>query len=121
MIVIQKACDLLVYTLLGSCVSTLWFGNLLGTIIGRRCALANASIAIGELSVRITDPIDMKKLPRALGQQNSTDYERRSRRVCTHPNVAADPTMYCPKVLITPAEPAPNRMILVDPERLLLV
>lgn len=39
--------------------------------MGCRLALANASIAIGELSVRITDPMDMKKLGKRLATSAS--------------------------------------------------
>jgi len=68
-------------------------------------------MAIGELSVRITDPMDMKKL-NTLANQFSSSY------LCyaTHPNVAADPAIYCPNVLMTPLGPAPNLMIFVAPE-----
>lgn len=33
----------------------------------------------------------------------------------SYPNVAADPSIYCPKVLIGPFGPAPNLMILKPP------
>lgn len=32
-----------------------------------------------------------------------------------YPNVAPDPSMYCPSVRITPLGPAPYRMMLTEP------
>ena len=51
---------------------------------GRRWALAKASAAMGDESVRMALPIDMKK-----------------------PKVAPDPAIYCPRVLMMPFVPAP--------------
>jgi len=63
-------------------------------IRGRRRERAKASAAIREVeSCRIVLPIDMK-----------------------NPKVAPDPSIYCPRVLITPFGPAPNLMMLTEPK-----
>ena len=36
--------------------------------------------------------------------------------IMTYPNVAAEPAIYCPNVLIKPFGPGPNRMIFVAPK-----
>ena len=75
----------------------------------RRCVLAKYSIAAGELSVRMTVPMDMKKLQ---GGSAHSCIEKGRR---TYPNVAAEPAMYCPSVLITPLGPAPYLKMFVAP------
>ncbi|EAT92346.2 hypothetical protein SNOG_00851 [Parastagonospora nodorum SN15] len=61
-------------------------------MVGVRLILLKASVAMGELSVRIVVPMAMKK-----------------------PKVAADPIMYCPNVRSIPFGPGPKRTILVKP------
>jgi hypothetical protein len=85
-------------------------GNLLGMIIGRLYALAYASAAIGDASVRMTEPVAI-----------SICYECDQIFVdlpidMKNPNVAPEPSMYCPNVLKGPCGPAPNLMILVAPK-----
>ena len=76
----------------------------------------------GELpSVRITDPIDIKKLSSRMGVSIELDSNRRTRQseaqglLPTYPNVTPEPAMYCPKVLIGPLGPAPYLMMLKLP------
>ena len=38
-----------------------------------------------------------------------------------HPNVAPDPAMYCPSILMAPCGPAPNLTMFVAPGTLVLV
>lgn len=83
-------------------------------IIGRpfrACALLNASVIIGELSVRIVVPMDMKKLV-TLSHRAHTCWEAQR---YTHPNVAADPSMYWPNVRSIPFGPGPYRIMFVAP------
>lgn len=94
----------------------------LGSTIGCRLACAKASIADDELpSVRITVPIDMKKLSRRIAISTELDSEGCARQremqapETTYPNVSPEPSMYCPKVLIGPLGPAPYLMILKPP------
>ncbi|EMC98535.1 hypothetical protein BAUCODRAFT_58824, partial [Baudoinia panamericana UAMH 10762] len=72
--------------------------------------LLNASVTIGELSVRIVVPIDIKKLIVV------STFLRRGRDDLAHPNVAAEPSMYCPSVRSMPFGPGPYRMIFVAPK-----
>lgn len=85
----------------------------LGKMIGCRRALANASAEYGDLpSVLITLPIDMKKL--AMKRQHHFPTLTGS-MISAYPNVAPDPSIYCPSVLIGPLGPAPYLMILNPP------
>lgn len=87
-----------------------------GMIIGlpfRACDFLKASVTIGELSVRMVVPIDMKKL-HAISK--STDVSQRYLRTAAYPNVAADPAIYCPSVLSMPFGPGPNLMMFVAPK-----
>lgn len=84
-----------------------------GNIHGSLRALANASIAIGEESVRITLPIDMKVLRQSYKLDGR--YLPRLETRFTNPKVAADPSIYWPNDRITPFAPAPYRMIVTPP------
>ena len=75
------------------------------------CALAKAAVRIGELSVRMVVPMDMKKLRH--GQQRRQNCPSHMQ---TYPKVAAEPTMYWPSVRIMPLGPGPKRMMLVAPK-----
>lgn len=67
---------------------------------------------IGELSVRIVIPIDMKKLCALSGYVIT----RMKARMYTHPKVADDATIYCPRVLSMPFGPGPKRIMFVAPK-----
>ena len=85
-------------------------------MMGCRLARANACVAVGEPSVLMTLPIDMKKLDRADGHDQPNARKAMSDvDVTTYPNVAADPIMYWPSVRVRPLGPAPNRMIFTPP------
>ena len=74
-------------------------------------AWAKAAVMIGELSVRIVVPMDMKKLSNvSMVAQGSIGFPR------AYPKVAAEPSMYWPRVLIMPLGPGPKRMMLVAPK-----
>ena len=90
--------------------------------MGCRLARANASVAKGELpSVRITAPIDMKKLSSKIAISIQLDSERYAGQregqdlKPTYPNVAPEASMYCPNVLIGPLGPAPYLTMLKPP------
>ena len=85
-----------------------------GMITGRRLDRAKASAACCETeSVLIMLPIDMKKLE---GRGTSARvYGGVRLGKGQYPNVAPDPTIYCPKLLITPFGPAPYLMMLTEP------
>lgn len=77
----------------------------LGMMMGCRLALANSAAECGDVpSVLITLPIDMKKLAVTV---SDVDNSRDGQGEITYPKVAPDPSMYWPKVLITPLCPAP--------------
>lgn len=88
---------------------------------GRRRALAHASVANGELpSVRITLPTDIKNLAMtqvsaacALSREDSLDMSGGD-SAKPYPNVAPEPSMYCPSVLMGPFGPPPY-LIMVNP------
>ena len=83
-------------------------------MMGRRCARKKASCMIGEgWSVRMTLPMDMKKLRMELGQLVS--FKSARERARSHPNVAPEPSMYCPRVRMMPFWPAPYRKMLTVP------
>jgi len=67
---------------------------------------------MGELSVRIVIPIDMKKLCALSGYV----IIMMNARMYTHPKVADDATIYCPRVLSMPFGPGPKRIIFVAPK-----
>lgn len=73
------------------------------------CAFRNASVRIGELSVRIVVPMPMKKLP-------SVSIHLKCSIFPAYPNVAAEPSMYWPNVLNNPFGPGPYRMMFVAPK-----
>ena len=78
--------------------------------IGRRCARKYISCILRSASERITLPTDMKNLLRS-GQKTPT-----SIILCAaYPNVAPEPAIYCPSVLITPLGPAPYRKMVTVP------
>lgn len=82
-------------------------------MMGCRLALANAAAEYGDdASVLMTLPIDMKKL--AVGVSD-VDNGQDGQGQIAYPKVAPDPSMYWPKVLMTPLCPAPYRMILNPP------
>jgi hypothetical protein len=66
---------------------------------------------MGELSVRMVVPMPMKNLFMA-----SAPAPCISERPSSYPNVAADPSIYCPNVRIMPLAPGPYRMMLVAPK-----
>ena len=73
-----------------------------------------ASVIMGELSVRIVVPMDMKKLRQSV-IVSELDGGRRLYGPA-YPNVAADPSIYWPSVRIMPLGPGPNLMMLVAPK-----
>jgi hypothetical protein len=73
--------------------------------------LLKASVAMGELSVRIVVPIAIKKLVAAVSACCDTIPSG------AYPKVAAEPIMYCPNVRSIPFGPGPKRTMLVNPER----
>jgi len=84
-------------------------------MIGRLRDRAKASAACCEtVSVLIMLPMDMKNLERtkvsAFCCQPPIFPQKHA-----YPNVAPDPTMYCPNVRITPFGPAPYLMMLTEP------
>lgn len=66
---------------------------------------------IGELSVRIVMPIDMKKLHRLI----SIAIHNHATRLVTYPNVADEAIIYCPNVRSIPFGPGPNLIMFVAP------
>jgi hypothetical protein len=72
--------------------------------------LPKASVAMGELSVRMVVPMAMKKLGRSVSD------DLKLFRVYTYPKVAADPIIYWPSVRSIPFGPGPKRTMLVNPE-----
>jgi hypothetical protein len=88
-------------------------------ITGRLRDRAKASTACWEtVSVRIALPIDMKKLGGGNVRADSGG-GKRQREVTAHPKVAPDPSINCPRVLITPFGPAPYLIMFTDPVILL--
>jgi hypothetical protein len=77
-------------------------------MVGVRLILLKASVAMGELSVRIVVPMAMKKLPNG---QRFYDTTWRG----AYPKVAAEPIMYWPNVRSIPFGPGPKRTMLVKP------
>lgn len=59
-------------------------------------------------------PMDMKNLRMLLPEPGISVLH-------TYPNVAPDPSMYCPSVLMTPFGPAPYLMMLTEPVAWLVV
>lgn len=85
----------------------------LGMSKGCLLARAYASVIVGDdPSVLMTLPIDMKNLNDTLKSALSG---LESGQTQAYPNVAAEPNIYCPNVLMTPLGPAPNLMILKPP------
>lgn len=80
-------------------------------INGRLCARLYASSMMGDESERMTLPIDMKKLGEALA-----DVELGGPGAA-YPNVAPEPSIYCPSVLMIPLGPAPYLKMLTVPAR----
>jgi len=80
---------------------------------GRRRVLAKASIACASVSVLIVVPMAIKNL--VVSSQNQIN--GKSSGSASHPNVAAEPSMYCPNVRIMPLGPGPNLTMLVAPKR----
>lgn len=73
--------------------------------MGCRLAFANAAVVYGDdASVLMTLPIDMKKLA---VEVSDVDNGQDGQGEITYPKVAPDPSMYWPKVLMTPLCPAP--------------
>jgi hypothetical protein len=68
---------------------------------------------MGELSVRIVMPIDIKKLCPSINL-NAPQYPFPV--LVTYPNVAAEPIIYCPSVRNMPLGPGPYRIIFVAPK-----
>lgn len=68
---------------------------------------------MGELSVRIVMPIDIKKLHPSISLLFDVVVFS---RLVTYPNVAAEPIMYCPSVRNMPFGPGPYRMMFVAPK-----
>ena len=62
-------------------------------------------------------PIDMKNLSqsKALADQHSAHTQSIEHVLVKYPNVAPEPSMYCPNVLIGPFGPAPYLIILKPP------
>lgn len=65
---------------------------------------------IGELSVRIVVPMPMKNLELSVSSRSSWRDHK------AYPNVAAEPSMYCPNVLRSPFGPGPYLMMFVAPK-----
>ncbi len=94
----------------------------LSMIKGRRRARAYASVAKGELlSVRITLPTDMKKLSTQevlaayfLRRGYPLEMSDSGGLAKPYPNVAPEPSIYCPNVLMGPFGPPPY-LIMVNP------
>jgi hypothetical protein len=70
-------------------------------MVGVRLILLNASVAMGEDSVRMVVPMAMKKLATPV----SAHLEGSDSGI--YPKVAADPIMYCPNVRNIPFGPGP--------------
>ena len=88
--------------------------NLCEAIInGRLCARLYASSMMGDESERMTLPIDMKNLGSPISESRSWVKPGRS-----YPNVAPEPSIYCPSVLMIPLGPAPYLKMLTVPVRL---
>lgn len=92
---------------------------------GRRCARANASATMGDVvSLRMTLPIDMKKLFGGSEHRlsaffdlakNMTGYAGGCQQTKTYPKVDPDMSIYCPSVRMMPFGPAPPRNICTVP------
>lgn len=88
--------------------------------MGCRLARAYISSIMGDLpSVLITLPMDMKNLPCC----QPIICEKRTHEMLglSYPNVAPEPSMYWPSVLIGPFGPAPYLMMLNPPDHELAV
>ena len=67
-----------------------------------RWARMYVSIVMGEPSARMALPMDMKNLAANHDAQYRAVGTAGKARRGTHPNVAAEPSMYCPSVRIIP-------------------
>ena len=68
---------------------------------------------MGELSVRIVVPMDMKKLQESAVSIHCSFVIGGAK---AYPNVAAEPSMYWPSVRSMPFGPGPNLMMFVAPK-----
>lgn len=72
-------------------------------------------MARGELSVLMTEPMDMKNLCKR--EYVSMLVYDGPPQLAAYPKVAPEPSIYWPRVRITPFGPAPKRIMLVAPGR----
>lgn len=83
---------------------------------GLRCARAKASATMGDESLRMTLPMDMKKLfSKTQGVLARQERDPEAENSVAYPNVDPDMSMYWPSVRMIPLGPAPPRKICTVP------